>query len=213
MIILYIILGIVGLLILLNIILFLIVLKSYNKIFNTRFEPSPLVKYYEASEYNLDSKKIEIKCENETIRGNIYTHGNYDENKIIVFVHGMNACKDAYMQEIGTLCQNGFMVLGFDHIGVYESTGKLKGISSSVRTLDYVINYVKNNEELKDKDIYVVGHSWGAYATINIVKYHKDIKGIVALAPFVNVSSFLRYSMNRKNPLVILMIKLIELFR
>ena len=213
MIVLYIILGIIGFLILLNIVVFLIVLKSHNKIFNTRFTPSPLVTYYDAKEYNLDSKKIEINCDNEIIRGNIYTCGDYDKNKIIIFCHGMNACKEAYMQEIGTLCQNGFMVLGYDHLGVNESDGKLKGISASIKSLDYVINYVKKNDELKNKDIYVVGHSWGAYATINIVKYQKDIKGIVALAPFVNVSSYLRYSMKMKNPFIILMIKLIELIK
>ncbi len=213
MIILYIILGIIGLLIIINVIIFLIVLKSHNKMFNTRFMPSPLITYYDAKEYSLDSKKIEINCDNEIIRGNIYTYGDYDKNKIVIFCHGMNACKEAYMQEIGTLCQNGFMVIGYDHLGVNESDGKLKGISASIKSLDYVINYVKKDEELKNKDIYVVGHSWGAYATINIVKFHKDIKGIVALAPFVNISSFLKHSMNMKNPLVILMVNLIEFFK
>ncbi len=48
MIVIYIILGIIGFLILLNVIIFLIVLKSHNKIFNTRFTPSPLVTYYDA---------------------------------------------------------------------------------------------------------------------------------------------------------------------
>lgn len=213
MIILYIVLGIVGLLILLNVIVFLFVLKEHNKIFNTRFTPSSLIKYYEANEFHLDSKKIEINCKNEMIRGNIYTYGDYDQNKILVFCHGMDSCKDAYMQEIGTLCQNGFMVLGFDHLGVNESDGKLSGISGSLKSLDYVINYVKNSEELKNKDIYVVGHSWGAYATINIVKFHKDIKGIVGMAPFVNISSYFRYDLNKKNPLIISMIKLIELIK
>lgn len=210
---LYVLLGVIGLFILVFVILFIFVLKSYNKMFNKRFEPDPLITYYKMEEFNLDCKRIEINCNDEYIRGGIYTYGDYDNNKIIIFSHGMGACKDAYMQEIGYLAQNGFMVLGYDYLGTYESSGKLMGFGDSVKSLDCVINYVKNNDELKNKEIYVMGHSWGGYATINIVKFHKDVKGVIALAPFVSVSSLLRYGIKRRSVITILMIELIELLR
>lgn len=210
---LYVLLGVIGLFVLIFIILFIFVLKSYNKMFNKRFMPDPLITYYKMEEFNLDCKRIEINCNGEYIRGGIYTYGDYDKNKIIIFSHGMGACKDAYMQEIGTLAQKGFMVLGYDYLGTYESDGKMMGFADSVKSLDYVINYVKNSDDLKNKEIYVMGHSWGGYATINIVKFHKDVKGVIALAPFVSVNSLLRYGIKRRSVITILMIELIELLR
>ena len=43
-------------------------------------------------------------------------------------------------------------------------------------------------EKLKNKDIYVVGHSWGGFATSNIAALHPDIKGVVPMSPVISVS-------------------------
>ena len=76
--------------------------------------------------------------------------------------------QNSYLQDIEYFCRNNYQVFGFDYIGVSSSTGKnIKGLGNSLKSLDIVISYLKLN--YPNKDIYVVGHSWGGYATTNIV--------------------------------------------
>ena len=194
----YIALGIT-IFILLVVVLFIVVFRIHNKAFNKRFMPNPLVKFYTKEEFNLDYEKIEIKYNDETIAGGLYSYGEYDNDKLIIFCHGMESCKESYMQEIGYIAQKGFLVLGFDYLGTNESTGLIKGFGTSLKSLDIVINYIKSNDKLKNKKIYVVGHSWGGYASTNIVSLHNDIEGIVALAPALNFYRLLR-SVYKINP-------------
>ncbi len=206
---LYIILGVLGFLLLLFIVLFIIVFKAHNKVFNKRFMPHPLIKFYTKEEFNLDYERIEIKYKNDTIVGGLYSYGEYDGNKLVVFSHGMESCKESYMQEIGYLCHNGFLVLAFDYLGTNESTGKIEGFGTSLKSLDIVINYIKSNDQLKNKEIYVMGHSWGGYAALNIVSLHKDIKRVLALAPAVSFYSMLR-NMYKRGPIISLMLLLVD---
>lgn len=208
MIVLWIITAIIGLLIILFLVSFLVVLNAHNKMFNKKYIP-PKIDSYTKEEYNLDAKKVEIDYKGNNIRGYIYTYGEYDKNKILVFCHGMESTKESYIQEIAYLAHSGFMVIGFDYLGVNESDGLIKGFGDSLLSLDKVINYIKHSDELKSKDIFVVGHSWGGYAATNIVRFHKDIKGVVALAPVV---SFKRYLNNnpKYNKIIISILMLIE---
>ena len=76
-----------------------------------------------------------------------------------------------------------------DYEGAESSDGKdIRGFGNSLRCTDYVIRVIKNNPELKDRDIYVVGHSWGGFAASNIAGIYKDIKGVVPLSPVIGVS-------------------------
>ena len=210
MLVLWIILGVVGLLIILVVTLFILVVLAHNKMFNKRYMP-PKIDSYTAEEFNLELRRVEVNHKGEFIRGNIYTYGEYDKNKLIVFCHGMTSTKESYLQEIAYLAHHGFMVLAFDYFGTNESDGKLGGFANSLYSTNLVIDYIKSNSELKDKDIYVIGHSWGGYAALNIVKFHKDIKGIVALAPVVSFKKILRESKKKKtNYFISLLLMLVE---
>ena len=177
--------------------------------FNKRFT-LPAIDSYTSEEFGLDAKKLEVNYKGNVIRGYFYSKGEYDKNKIVLFAHGMDSSKESYIQEIAYLAENGFLVVGFDYFGTNESDGKLMGFGNSLKSLDLVIRYLKSTDEYKDKDLYVVGHSWGGYATLNIVKYHKDIKGIVALAPAVSLYKIFRGSYLKQNVLVTLLIWLVE---
>ena len=183
---LYIILGLIVLFLVLIIISFFI----HSITFGKRYEANPLIRLYTKEEFNLKSTPLEIKYKNERIRGNLYNYDNYDTNKLIVFCHGMLSDQNSYLQDIEYFCRNNYQVFGFDYIGVSSSTGKnIKGLGNSLKSLDIVISYLKLN--YPNKDIYVVGHSWGGYATTNIVSLHPDILGIVAMAPFISTYSCL----------------------
>ncbi len=209
MLVLWITLGVLGLLIVLVITLFIAVLTAHNKMFNKRYMP-PKIDSYTAEEFELECQRVEINHKGEFIRGYIYTYGEYDKNKIVVFCHGMASTKESYLQEIAYLAHNGLMVLAFDYFGTNESDGYLGGFANSLYSTNIVIDYIKANSNLKDKDIYVCGHSWGGYAALNIVKFHNDIKGIVALAPVVSFKKILRESKKKRNIFVTLLLMLIE---
>ncbi|MGM9969948.1 MAG: alpha/beta hydrolase family protein [Anaeroplasma sp.] len=173
-------------------ILFFVAFIIHKKIFGSRFTPNPLVKYYTKEEFGLNADRIEFYCGNNLLKGYLYSNNNYNKDYLIIYCHGMFSCKEAYMQDIGFLCNHGFQVLGFDYIGVNESEGKnIKGFSQSLKCLDKLLDYVKKDDRLNKKRIYVIGHSWGGYASINIPKYHSEVEGIICLAPFCSISKLL----------------------
>lgn len=191
---LYIIITIITLSVLLLIALgFLFILskleKFHKSMFDKRFMPDKRITFYTKEEYDLTAKKYEISVDNEKIIGYLYSKDVKFEDKIIVFCHGMYSSKESYMQDMAYIALKGYYVFGFDYLGTNESSGTLLGFGNSLKSLDAVIKFIKNQKELASKKIYVIGHSWGGYAAGNIVKLHPYIKGVVLLAPLTNVRS------------------------
>lgn len=203
---------IIASIILILIILFVLAYILHNKVFGKRYIPDPLINYYTSDEFNLKSKKVNIKCGKEELIGNLYYHDNYINDKIIIFAHGMWSSTKAYIQDIAYLCNNNFMVLGFDYIGTDLSTGKsIKGLSNGLKSLDYAIRFIK--KEYPNKEIYLVGHSWGAFNSLNALKYHKDIKKVVAMAPFVSLKTVFKGMLPKSLSFLIPFVVLVEFFK
>ena len=164
----------------------IMVLIVYKKMFGYHFTHDPLVTTYTPEIVGVTSTPIEIDLSGEMIRGGLYSpkSGDTDKSKLVILCHGMWGSHMSYMQEVGYLCSSGFDVLAFDYIGTAASDGKtLGGFGQSLRCLDRVVKYAKSSPELSHREIWAFGHSWGGYAVTNIVKFHPDITGIVALAP------------------------------
>ena len=182
-------------------VLFLLVVAIFfqRMMFKNRFKLDPLQGVYTKEILGLDAKPIEIPLKKIKMRGFIYSKGESDPNKIIVYCHGMWSCHNSYLQNIGYIASKGYDVIGFDYEGVESSDGKnIRGFGNSLRCCDYAIRFIKNNEELKNRDIYVVGHSWGGFATSNIAGIHKDIKGVVPLSPVIGVSELMQGLLPKK---------------
>ena len=208
MVFLYIALGLIALFL---IVCFVLAKISHDKFFNYHYEADPDIPLYTAEEFNVSKDKVEFKDGKNTLRGYLYHKGDYDDKKIIIYAHGMFSNHNAYMQDICYFAERGYLVLGFNYLGVSDSDGKnLKAFGSSIEGVDAAINYVKSQDDLKDKDIYVVGHSWGCFATCNIVKFHPEIKGIAALAPFVSVYKIVRCSLPKAIRFITPMVTLID---
>jgi len=67
----------------------------------------------------------------------------------------------------------------------------IRGFAQSLSDLDYAIRALKRDERYSQLDISVVGHSWGAFSTLNISAIYPDISHIVALSGFVSVEKML----------------------
>ena len=126
-----------------------------------------------------------------TLNGYFYHYGEYSsygKERLIVFDHGMGVGHRAYMKEIEMLARHGYLVYSYDHTGCTESEGEhIMGLSGSLADLDSCITSLKSEKGFSGNAISVVGHSWGAFSTLNILAYHPDIRSIVAMSGFVSL--------------------------
>ena len=128
-----------------------------------------------------------------TLKGYVYHYNNPIPNKLVVFDHGFGGGHLAYMKEIERLCKYGYTVLAYDHTGCMESGGKNpNGLAQSLCDLNDCITAVKADERFAGFDISVMGHSWGAFSTLNITALHPEISHIVAMCGFVSVEEMIK---------------------
>lgn len=126
-----------------------------------------------------------------TLTGYFYSYGDMNAERLVVFDHGMGNGHRAYMKEIERLARAGFLVYSYDHTGCTESEGEhIMGLSGSLVDLDSCINAMLE-KGFKAENISVVGHSWGAFSTLNILGFYPNLKNIVALSGFISVKDML----------------------
>lgn len=186
-------------LLVISIVIFLLMLGCTKLIlkvvFGKRCEGNPKLKYFTANDFKgLTAKPIEFKSnKGQVLRGNIYTAENITDYKgLIIFVHGMGGGHLSYTTEINTFAQAGFKVIGYDNTGTCSSEGNsLGGFFQAVIDLNYALKYVKENLELNQYPVTLVGHSWGAYAVCQVLQFKPRIQSVVAMSGFNNVSRVL----------------------
>ena len=122
------------------------------------------------------------------LQGYFYQYENAVPNRLIVFDHGFGGGHRAYMTEIAMLCAHGYRVFAYDHTGCMESDGDTpNGLAQSLCDLNDCIIMLKSDARFENTVFSVMGHSWGAFSTLNITALHPEISHIVALAGFVCV--------------------------
>ena len=123
-----------------------------------------------------------------TLQGYLYQYEGAREDRLIVFDHGFGGGHRAYMREIDMLAKHGYKVFAYDHTGCMESGGETpRGLAQSLCDLNDAINMLKSDERFSGLDISVMGHSWGAFSTLNITALHPEISHVVAMCGFVSV--------------------------
>ena len=128
----------------------------------------------------------------QRLEGAFYFYGEKSTERLVVFEHGMGGGHLSYMKEIEKLASFGYTVFAYDHTGCMKSEGEsIGGFSQSLADLDFAIRAIRACEEYKGADISVVGHSWGAFATMNIGAIHPDITHAVAMSGFISVKDML----------------------
>ncbi len=122
-----------------------------------------------------------------TLRGNFYAYPGCRDDKIVVFDHGMGGGHLSYMREIERLCREGYRVYSYDHSGCMTSEGENTG--GFGRSLTDLLSCLDALEKKLGKEMRfsVVGHSWGAYSTMNCVLGHANVESIAAISGFSSV--------------------------
>ena len=169
--------------------LYKLVEKKFKEAVYNRYDELPYVFLFRHSDFEgLKREPFTVKSSlGHNLQGYFHYYDNPIKDRLIVFDHGMYGGHRSYMREIEMLCKHGYLVYAYDHTGCLESGGDgTGGFSQSLRDLDEVIATLKALPELKGYEISVVGHSWGGFATLNIPRFHPEIKKIVALSGFIS---------------------------
>lgn len=171
------------------------IINMYKNMMYNRCDDVETVFYYSSDDFkglNKESYPF-ISSLGHTLQGYIYHYDNPINNRIIVFDHGFGGGHRAYMKEIEMLCKKGYKVFAYDHTGCMESGGKTpNGLAQSLCDLNDCISTIKKDSKFKDLDISVIGHSWGAFSTLNITALHPEISHIVAMCGFVSVEEMVK---------------------
>lgn len=170
------------------------VVGAYKGMIHTRCDDTESVFYF--SEENFAGLKAQSYIFNSSLghslQGYIYSYDGANESKLVIFDHGFGGGHRAYMREIEKLCSRGYVVFAYDHTGCMQSGGENPGgLSQSLRDLNDCILALKQDQRFIGKELCVMGHSWGAFSTLNICAFHKEITKIVAISGFVSVEQMI----------------------
>lgn len=166
------------------------VINNYKKTAFSRHDADGSIFYFSAEDFpGMNREEYSFKNQNgECLVGAFYCYDGYKENRLIVFDHGMGTGHNAYMREIETLAKAGYRVYSYDHTGCTLSEGEgIRGLSGSLADLDACIEALR--ADFPTLDISVVGHSWGAFSTMNIPAYDQSLRSVVAISGFTSLKS------------------------
>ena len=162
----------------------------YTQQFLNRCDDTGLAHYFSHEDFpGLRQQPFDFKSSlGHDMKGWFYCYDEIIPGRLVIFEHGFGGGHRSYMKEIEMLCRRGFLVYTYDHTGCMESGGDSpRGLSQSLRDLNDAINALQATPGFRDLKISVMGHSWGAFSTMNIAALHPEVTHIVALCGFVSV--------------------------
>ena len=171
------------------------VVNGYKGMMHTRYDNVDTSFYFSHKDFEgFERETYAFKSSmGHTLQGYLYYYDQFKEDRLIVFDHGIGNGHRAYMKEIEKLCSHGYRVFAYDHTGCMESGGEsTNGLAQSLCDLNDCLATLKADKRFTGIDISVVGHSWGAFSTLNIAALHPEISHIVAMSGFVSVEEMMK---------------------
>lgn len=157
----------------------------YRTVFGIRQDRNKNLKYFSPEEFNLDSDEVKINYRKTQLYGAVYHKKPLDEcEKLVIFAHGMGAGHCSYTTEINYLAEQGYAVLSYDNYGCDRSSGKgTLGFYAGAEAVVAAYIATKSDGRLKDKPVWLVGHSWGGYSVL-CASEKVNAQGVVAISAF-----------------------------
>jgi len=168
--------------------------KIYRKQLFGRCDDNGVARYFQTEDFpGLQREPYVFAAKaGHSLQGYLYHYEEPIPGRLVVFDHGMGGGHRSYMKEIEMLARHGFMVFAYDHTGCMESGGDCtNGFAQSLNDLDTCLTVLKADPRFADVVFSVVGHSWGAFSTMNVTALHPEIRHAVAMCGFVSVSQML----------------------
>ena len=153
---------------------------AYKKIFYHRIQSEPISSFDNSLFPYLISQRVTFKSDDNVLTGYYYSQKNVDKSKIVVFVHGYGNGHHRYLDIINYLASKGLYVFSYDATAFDESNGDgIYGFPQAIIDLECAVNFVKLDKKYKDKDIIIMGHSMGGYATGAYLNINPNISKVV----------------------------------
>ena len=182
-----------------------IIKKKFDAVLG-RYEGDPNIVYPTMTDFpNLKREFHPIQADNQVeLQGYFYYKDTFNPQNLIVFDHGISAGHEAYLNEINMLAQHDYTIYSYDHTGCVLTGGSgILGFAQGINDLDHVITDLLSDAKLNISSLKLMGHSWGAYASMNVAALHPEVSHVVSLAGFLSARSlieqyipkpFLKYS-------------------
>lgn len=177
--------GIVSLFVLFSVVSFVAIKINFDDIFarTTEQDLSASLRYRDVEE-QYERELFTFSSEENTLQG--YLYGAENTKGLVVISHGMGGGAANYFAQSMYFVDHGYQVFCYDNTGCYQSEGKsCVGLPQSVIDLDAALDYIEGEERFANLPVYLLGHSWGAYAVTSIFNYGEhDIAASVSVAGF-----------------------------
>ena len=145
----------------------------------SRYDKAPVVPE-SLSQFVLKRREMTFKSGENNLCGYYYQGGS---NSLIVLVTGYKAVADDYLWQIKELCDKGYGVFTFDTTGYLKSEGEdAGGFAQTVYDLKAALEFLNKEKRLGYENIYLLGHSRGAYAVLSVLDDGYDIKAAVSVS-------------------------------
>lgn len=162
-----------------------------------RYDDDGLIPYFSAADFvGLNAEPISFRTERGiTLRGFVYAYPEKEPADLVVLSHGIGGGHLAYMREIELLCRNGHRVLAFDAAGCFASEGEsIYSLAEGIAGVRACLEFVQTQDKFRNVPVSLFGHSWGAYAVANVLRFFNNISAAVISGGFLSVQSAVELS-------------------
>lgn len=169
------------------ILLIILIEKSFAQSFYKRGDGATCIDYALPSEFdNLLKRKIAFKSKKETLRGFVYKDKNITNFKAVILIaHGIGFGHFYLLNLVSYFAKNGYIVFCYDQASSGMSSGKkIDCMSRASLDIDYALRFKENDDELKNYDTYLFGHSWGGFTVLSALNLKHKIKKVISVAGF-----------------------------
>ena len=167
---------------------FCITTKEMNRSFGrgSYGDPDTNITYrYDHYEENYPRKEYRFRSGDNVLTGWVY--GADNDKGLIVFAHGIGVGHESYLTTLTSLVDKGWRIFAYDATGSCESEGKgTIGLDQSALDLDRALCFVENEKQFDGLPVYVLGHSWGGFASCAVLNFDHNIRAVVSLSGYDN---------------------------
>ena len=194
---------IVLLIILFNILAWVFMWQTFRPL---KIDDNTAINHYDAYKDRYSRLNIQCMCQGNNLKGYLFKSGNksasysdypvYSDIKeflgdtvdckgLILFIHGIWSGPDEYMQTLLPLVDRGYVVMAFNATSYNGSEGKwARGLATSMLNADAELTFIENHDEFKGMKVFLLGHSWGAYAVTSVLRFRHNVQAVVSLSGF-----------------------------
>lgn len=161
----------------------------YRKVFARYERPDysliPGEYLYSRIESGLPRREFTFKPHTHALKG--YFYPSSKAKGTVILRHGIHSGADDYLPLTEGLVRRGYNVFTYDATGTYESEGESTvGMCQAIIDLEACVKYLRENGALDSSPLYLIGHSWGAYAVTSALCSVDGISGVAAISGMNN---------------------------